>query len=158
VAKGKKIAIFPKMRTNSVTMTPDCAIVLDPDAKNLKLYGEALAEVVQREIKAISTPPARSTVKRRGPGKLFNVTGYLRRRIRLRRARKGWEVQAPVGRLEIEPIRKRLLEVAPNLGNADRLVALARGQLDVRGFLRSTVYKKKGWFRRAFGFLRGGLG
>jgi hypothetical protein len=152
---SRKIVIFPRTRKKGgAEMRSDYAIIFDTDPKNIKPMAEAAVEVVEREINAIRDQPAQSTIKRRGPGRLFNVTGRLKKGIRLKRKGKTFEIHAPADRLRVDKVRERLGEVAPNLVDANKLHAIVMGQVDVNRMIKKTIHKKKGWVGRAFGWLK----
>jgi hypothetical protein len=152
---SKKIAIFPRYRRGRNEIKSDFAIVFDPDVKHLKPLGAAMMKVIKREINAIYTPPAAATVRRRGPGRLFNVTGRLKKGMRLRRRGDTWEIEAPANRLTVNKVRERLGEVAPNLINPDRMMTLAKREMSAERFMKPILYKKRGWIGRALGWIRG---
>lgn len=88
-------------------------VELDP-----KLFAEPVITALRNEtvkrIGAISVAPSPATVEKRGPGKLFNVSGYLRSGIYKEYLESAghWTIVLPPGRELPRPVMNRLRAVA----------------------------------------------
>lgn len=117
------------MSVKSETITMD----MDPDKLGQPVV-EAIAKVIQDQIRRISVSASPSTLARslrggrqnltRRSDKLFNATGRLVERLGLKRTSEGeWDIGAPPGRLEGEQasLIDRLVELVPVLESPAKL-------------------------------------
>ncbi len=103
---------------------------VDLDPKNFaEPVAKALRDEISRRIAAINVEAAPATIKRRGPGKLFNVTGYLRSGIlqNFAEAQGHWRIMLPAGRELPRPVLNRLIAVTKaNLQNLLKVAAVRK--------------------------------
>ena len=131
----------PKLSKFGKFVMQSDTFVLDLSPGHFQEWADGCAKAIEDSIGRISGPPKPSTIERRGPGRLFNVTGYLANGITGRVFRAGFEIAGPIGRLANDYVTKKLIRRVAVLRRLKRLFEHARkGQLES---LKKMMYVRK---------------
>lgn len=111
------------------------AVTIDHDL--VKVLASQFLDTVKTRINAISTPPKPATIKRRGPGRLFNVTGQLRSTLALEVTSKKWRIIITKGRSLVPKQMTQLIDVASL--ESQEILAAPEVRFAMQAFLKSMV-------------------
>ena len=103
----------PRKDGLSVEVRVDAALQIDTGIASFRPVADAYRDAIARSIDGITDSPAESTVRRRGPGSLYNVTGTLIRDLSVELAGETFVIGAGTTRLDQKDdyVRERLAQL-----------------------------------------------
>ncbi len=112
--RKEKIIIDPSFQSKKggFGVKADKSIHFDFGTTPMRQMMETSVEILQSAIHKSRSKPTEATIKRRGPGAFWNVTGYFVNNISFEETFHGWVVKWPQGRIErigqLTEIRRRI--------------------------------------------------
>jgi len=130
------IKIAPRLKSKGMTFVAKSTLVFDLRTKSLEPLAREAAAQVRKGIEQARGTPANSTIKRRGPGRIWNVTHHLARSIKLELTDDVWSITAPADRLLEGYLFRMLRKAVPVIDDARKLLRKLRGPASQRALKR----------------------